>query len=336
MSKLKYVIEWGRFVMKKVSVILILCFLFSTMSVFAEDKAKEDTGQLIIVNKTTNKLAFYDNHQLVGIFNVATGRQADFTPVGTFSIIFKVKNPWYKGIIPGGSKENPLGYRWMGLDARGTGGGKYGIHGNNNENSIGTYASAGCVRMHNDENIWLYDRVKMYTKVIILNSNKSFDTIAKENKYTLDLPETDKVATKVTTNFKTYLYDSSETGQQLYTPTFKTVGKDTVLDAFEQRGNWYHVHTSQGDKWISNATAVEGEQSKTKTTITLSKDTPLYLSPNTSVVQETQPAGTVESVEQIGEWYRIQTEKGDRWLYQKNEQLVYEKAILMLLPAFVR
>ncbi|WP_315900391.1 L,D-transpeptidase family protein [Neobacillus bataviensis] len=70
-----------------------------------------------------------------------------------------------------------------GLDARGTYGTTYEIHGNINESSIGRYASSGCVRMHNAEVRWLSDRVNTYTTVIILSSGSSFDAIGKANGY---------------------------------------------------------------------------------------------------------------------------------------------------------
>lgn len=321
--------------MRKICLVLLVLFAFTFSSVSAKEVPKVDTGQLIIVNKTTNQLAFYDNHQLVGIFKVATGRVENYTPVGTFSIIFKVKNPWYKDLVAGGSPKNPLGYRWIGIDARGTSGGKYGIHGNNNPSSIGTYASAGCVRMYNDENIWLYDRVKMYTKVVILHSTKSFNEIAEDNGYTMDSFDVERINAKVTTNFKTYLYDQKESSAT-FKPTFKTVAAGTVLEAFEEKGSWYHVHTPHGDKWISNTTAVEGELSKTKTVLTLSEKTNTFLSPNSSVVEESLSPQTIESFENIGEWHHIKTKEGNRWIEQKDESKIYLNALTLLFPAIVR
>ncbi|MED4267070.1 L,D-transpeptidase [Priestia megaterium] len=55
----------------------------------------------------------------------------------------KIKNrPYYTGHIPGGNPRNPLGKRWLGLNANGTyGGDTYGIHDNNNESSSGKYVS---------------------------------------------------------------------------------------------------------------------------------------------------------------------------------------------------
>ncbi len=152
----------------------LLCFF-----VWGSIVNAETVNQLIIINKKTNELAFYENGELVRVFKVATGRSESLTPEGTFRIVNKIKNrPYYKDKIPGGDPRNPLGDRWLGLDARGTYGTTYAIHGNNNPKSIGTYASAGCVRMLNDEVRWLFERIEKFTAVIITNTTKSFDTIA--------------------------------------------------------------------------------------------------------------------------------------------------------------
>ncbi|MFE8696465.1 stalk domain-containing protein [Cytobacillus sp. FJAT-53684] len=143
-------------------------------------------NQLIIINKLTNKLAFYENGSQVKTFPVATGKTNNLTPEGTFPIVNKIKNrPYYTDGIPGGDPRNPLGDRWLGLHAWGTYGTTYAIHGNNNPDSIGKYVSAGCVRMYNDDVHWLFDRVKLKTNAVIVNSSKSFDEIAKASGYEL-------------------------------------------------------------------------------------------------------------------------------------------------------
>lgn len=151
--------------------------------------AAETDKQLIIINKTSNELAFFQNGEIVKIFPVATGKTDDLTPEGTFSIVNKIKNrPYYTDNIPGGDPRNPLGDRWLGIDARGTYGTTYAIHGNNNPGSIGKYVSAGCVRMHNEDVHWLFERVNRGTKVIILKSNLSFERIAENHGYSLQKP----------------------------------------------------------------------------------------------------------------------------------------------------
>ncbi|WP_372632054.1 L,D-transpeptidase [Cohnella sp.] len=127
--------------------------------------------QFILIDKSTNKLHFFEKGKLVKSFSVATGKKPSYTPEGLFTIREKIKNrPYYKENIKGGDPKNPLGDRWLGLKV--TLNGKtsyaYGIHGNNDEKSIGKYVSAGCIRMHNKEVRWLYDRIETSTPVLIV------------------------------------------------------------------------------------------------------------------------------------------------------------------------
>ena len=139
-------------------------------------------SKFIIINKANNQLASYDNRQLKRVFKVGTGRSQSLTPEGKFKIVNKIVNrPYYKENIPGGDPHNPLGNRWLGLNARGTWGTTYAIHGNNNPSSIGGYVSSGCVRMYDDEVEWLYSQVPINTPVIITTSGKSFNSIAAAN-----------------------------------------------------------------------------------------------------------------------------------------------------------
>jgi hypothetical protein len=166
--------------MKKllVSMMLLLSLLFF------EAPAEAAGGDMIIINKSNNQLAYYKNNKLVKTFKVGTGRKASYTPEGKFKVVNKIKNrPYYSGNIPGGDPKNPLGDRWLGINARGTWGTTYAIHGNNNPKSIGGYVSAGCVRMYDNEVQWLYDQVKVNTPVVITTSKKSFNAIASANGY---------------------------------------------------------------------------------------------------------------------------------------------------------
>lgn len=131
----------------------------------------------IVINKGTNQLAFYEDGFLIDVFPVATGRSAGFTPEGSWSVILKSVYPSWRHpdggpTIPGGVPENPLGPRWLGLNARGTNGNSYGIHGNNNPYSIGAYASNGCVRMYNEDILWLYERVPEGAPVDIIDTDE--------------------------------------------------------------------------------------------------------------------------------------------------------------------
>ena len=56
---------------------------------------------------------------------------------------------------------------YINLYVNGTYGTNYGIHGNNNESSIGNHVSGGCIRMHNAEIRWLFDQIEIGSEAII-------------------------------------------------------------------------------------------------------------------------------------------------------------------------
>jgi lipoprotein-anchoring transpeptidase ErfK/SrfK len=131
------------------------------------------TNPAIVINRGTNRLYLFDGSKLRRTFPVATGQAIYPTPLGTWHIVVKWKNPWWypptydswaqglKPVPPGPS--NPLGTRWMGLDAPGVG-----IHGTDNPASIGYSASHGCIRMQVPDSEWLFDHVDVGTTVFIV------------------------------------------------------------------------------------------------------------------------------------------------------------------------
>jgi lipoprotein-anchoring transpeptidase ErfK/SrfK len=72
------------------------------------------------------------------------------------------RSPYLPRFMAGGVT-NPLGARAMYLS-----GSFYRIHGTNAPGSIGSRATAGCIRMANEDVIDLYDRVKVGTKVVVM------------------------------------------------------------------------------------------------------------------------------------------------------------------------
>lgn len=129
-------------------------------------------GPVVVITRGANTLKLYDGHQLVRTFRVATGQSVFPTPSGIWRIVDKQLNPWWhppaspwarglKPIPPGPG--NPLGTRWMGLNASGVG-----IHGTNAPASIGYSASHGCIRMQVPEAEWLFQHVHLGTPVVIL------------------------------------------------------------------------------------------------------------------------------------------------------------------------
>ena len=155
--------------------------LLSAIIIFAGTAPVSNAASkhMIIVNTKKNTLNYYVNYTLVREFRCATGKASTPTPQRKTTIVNKIKNrPFYKTGIPGGDPRNPLGKRWMGLNIDGTQGSTYGIHGNNNEKSIGKNVSHGCIRMHNSEVEWLFDQVPLGTVVLIKNTSNSDNYIA--------------------------------------------------------------------------------------------------------------------------------------------------------------
>ncbi|MGB0953886.1 MAG: L,D-transpeptidase [Planctomycetota bacterium] len=93
----------------------------------------------------------------IRLFAVSMGREGEPTPLGTFTLDICEKEPVYYPPggqpVPYGNPDNPLGERWMGFQEDR----QYGIHGTNSEDTIGSYESGGCIRMHNAEVIDLFD-----------------------------------------------------------------------------------------------------------------------------------------------------------------------------------
>jgi lipoprotein-anchoring transpeptidase ErfK/SrfK len=70
--------------------------------------------------------------------------------------------PTLPSVIPGGVPGNPMGAAAMTLS-----GGEYAIHGTNDPGSIGGFVSYGCIRMHNQDIVDLFERVQVGTRVIV-------------------------------------------------------------------------------------------------------------------------------------------------------------------------
>jgi len=134
------------------------------------EKLKILTGKTkILASKTDFTLTLLLNDHYVKQYRIGTGKN-DKTPVGTFEVKNKIKEPtWYSpngGVFPYGHQENILGTRWIGFkdkpDVIG-----YGIHGTTLPETIGTASSNGCVRMINGDVEELFDFVTLDTEIII-------------------------------------------------------------------------------------------------------------------------------------------------------------------------
>lgn len=137
------------------------------------------TGRFIRIEKQANRLYLFEDGWLRKTYAVSTGKMPWYTPEGTFRVVNQM--PYPKGRDP----QAPMGTRWMGLaipverdrrgnkwdggpDPRSPVGQKFGIHGTNDESTIGTHASGGCIRMYNHSVNELYDLVDIGTPVQIV------------------------------------------------------------------------------------------------------------------------------------------------------------------------
>jgi lipoprotein-anchoring transpeptidase ErfK/SrfK len=162
---------------------------FSVHPVTAKINART-MGPTIVVHVDTNRLELYEGFDVSRSWDVATAKPGWITPTGEWSLYQKRENPtWYNpaldswgagmpAVVPGGPG-NPMGTRALYITAPGL----IRIHGTTSPDSIGRYASHGCIRMHNEDVEALYDLVPVGTKVIIVGSRPSW---ASEG----DVPET--------------------------------------------------------------------------------------------------------------------------------------------------
>jgi lipoprotein-anchoring transpeptidase ErfK/SrfK len=106
----------------------------------------ERTQRLVLVSIPDPKLAVLENGEVLARFSVSVGATVSPSPRGEFEIVSRVANPTYyhNGVVIPPGKSNPVGTRWLGLNAKG-----YGIHGTNAPSSIGHAASHGCIRLRN-------------------------------------------------------------------------------------------------------------------------------------------------------------------------------------------
>ncbi|HEX5079316.1 MAG TPA: L,D-transpeptidase family protein [Geminicoccaceae bacterium] len=131
----------------------------------------------IVVNLADMRLYYFPGAgQPMESFPIGIGRDGLTTPLGSTTVVRKTKDPVWRptprmraekpelpqAVPPG--PDNPLGNRAMYL-----GWPQYLIHGTNKPLGIGRRTSSGCVRMYPEDVEYLYDRVKIGTKVTVVD-----------------------------------------------------------------------------------------------------------------------------------------------------------------------
>jgi lipoprotein-anchoring transpeptidase ErfK/SrfK len=135
---------------------------------------EDDLGYTIVISRPKNQLYLYKGFEIAKTYGVATAAAGYETPGGTWSVINKVENPTWVNPAPNGwgaslpaqiapGPGNPLGTRALYLNAPGIR-----IHGTYATDSIGTYASHGCVRMTISDAEELFELVPVGTKVLVI------------------------------------------------------------------------------------------------------------------------------------------------------------------------
>ena len=141
-----------------------------TITVFNPGAPLNEKITRLVAKKADNILYAYNGDRLIATYPTTVGSSDTPSPTGTFSIVNRVKNPWYRAssgegkdkkvfMLPPGPN-GPVGVVWMGLSKP-----SYGIHGSPVPEGISRQASHGCVRLTNWDVLEVYANVDTGTKV---------------------------------------------------------------------------------------------------------------------------------------------------------------------------
>ena len=141
-----------------------------TITVFNPGAPLNEKITRLVAKKADNILYAYNGDRLIATYPTTVGSSDTPSPTGTFSIVNRVKNPWYRAssgegkdkkvfMLPPGPN-SPVGVVWMGLSKP-----SYGIHGSPVPEGISRQASHGCVRLTNWDVLEVYANVDTGTKV---------------------------------------------------------------------------------------------------------------------------------------------------------------------------
>ena len=132
----------------------------------------------IVINIAEMRLFVYsrDRSPIVTTFPIGIGDEGKETPVGTFTVIEKIRNPaWHvpesirretpdlPAVVPPGP-ENPMGSHALRLSNP-----TVLIHGTNRPWGIGARVSHGCIRLYQEDIARLFEMVRRGTPVTIVN-----------------------------------------------------------------------------------------------------------------------------------------------------------------------
>lgn len=141
-----------------------------TRKIQTQTPAPSPSSPVLIISRTTKTVTLLHEGKAIAHYPVAVGKPGWETPAGHFTVVEKIPQPAWKHpitgeIVPPGP-QNPMGTHWIGFWETAEGN-KIGLHGTNNNASIGTAASHGCIRMQNTHIEKLYSYVQFGTQVIV-------------------------------------------------------------------------------------------------------------------------------------------------------------------------
>lgn len=137
------------------------------------DELAEKYPVVLAVDRRGFRISLFKKLKKVKVYPIAVGQAGVETPAGLYKIQNKAINPaWHVPnspwagslagqVIPGGTPQNPLKSRWLGVYDG------VGVHGTDARGSIGTNASHGCIRMLVEDVEQLYDQVPVGTPIYI-------------------------------------------------------------------------------------------------------------------------------------------------------------------------
>jgi lipoprotein-anchoring transpeptidase ErfK/SrfK len=123
------------------------------------------------ISLSRREVTLYQGTSRVKSYPIGIGRAGWETPLGTFEVQQMRENPvWIHPFtderIPSNDSRNPLGTRWIGFWTDGHL--WVGFHGTSDPSSVGTAASHGCIRMHNEDVEELFAQIEIGTPVTVV------------------------------------------------------------------------------------------------------------------------------------------------------------------------
>ncbi|WP_225913827.1 L,D-transpeptidase [Leptolyngbya ohadii] len=124
----------------------------------------------LVIRLGARRVYVYENDRVKTSFPVAVGRRGWETPTGSYRVLQMIQDPAWQNpftgeVIPPG-QDNPLGTRWIGFWTDGSN--FIGFHGTPNEETVGTPASHGCIRMFDRDVQKLFEMVAIGTPVSVV------------------------------------------------------------------------------------------------------------------------------------------------------------------------